>query len=187
MKANMAPGGQTTINLKKGEGYMKFKSVEKALMVTALILMVGTPLAFAHGGWDGYDGNRGPRMGYQGGPMMGPGGGFGQRMGGYGRANALTEEEAAKLEPIREKFLKDTEPLRLQLNEKRFLLQQELSKQNPDAEKAAQLQTELSTLRGEFAQKALAHRLEVRSLFPEKSFGPGIGRGFGRGAGRGCW
>jgi Spy/CpxP family protein refolding chaperone len=169
---------------------MKFKRTMKTALFTAMVLMVGTAVAFAHGGWGGGRGEgRGPMMNYQGDPTMGPGGN-GPFMRGYGGQNRLTEEEMAKLEPIREKFLAETEALRLNINEKQFALSQEMIKQSPDEKKALQLQKELSELRSQFQQKAFAHRLEVRKLLPEKNFGPGMGRGYGRGkGGRGgfCW
>jgi Spy/CpxP family protein refolding chaperone len=169
---------------------MKIRRVQKTIIITTAIFMVATTAAFAQGGWV-YDGrHKGPMMGYQCRPMMdqrgcpltGPGN-YGARRGADARPNALSEAEIAKLEPVREKFHNETESLRLNLNEKRFALNQEMSKRNPDAQKAAQLQKELSALKADFAQKALQHRLEVRQLLPERSFGPGAGRGMPRGAG----
>lgn len=169
---------------------MKFKRTLKTTLIAAMALIVGTAVAFAHGGWGGGRGSgRGPMMNYQGGPMTGPET-YGPSMRGYGGPNRLTEEEMAKLEPIREKFLAETEELRLNINEKQFALRQEMIKKNPDEKKAVQLQKELSELRGQFEQKAFEHRLEIRKLLPEKSFGPGMGRGYGWGkGGRGgfCW
>lgn len=169
---------------------MKFKGTLRTTLIAGLVLMVGTAVAFAHGGWGGgRGGGRGPMMNCQDDPTMGPSG-YGPYVRGYGGPNRLTEEELAKLEPIREKFLAKTEELRLNINEKQFALRQEMIKKNPDEKKAVQLQKELSELRGQFEQKAFEHRLEIRKLLPERSFGPGMGGGYGWGkGGRGgfCW
>lgn len=171
---------------------MKSALARKSVIITVVVLLVGSTAAFAHGGWGGYGGHmRGPygrhMMDWDNdGPMMGPGygPGHGPGMRGNGRWAALSEEDAAKLAEVREKFFAETEPLRHQISEKRFALRNEMVKENPDANKAAELQKELSTLEAQFDQKALAHRLEVRKLLPEKSFGRGYGRGPGGGY---CW
>jgi len=172
---------------------MKSTLARKSVIITAVVLLIGSAAAFAHGGWGG--GYGGHMMGPYGrhmmdwddeGPAMGPGygPGYGPGMRGYGRGAALSEEDAAKLAEVRDKFFAETETLRNQIGEKRFALRNEMVKENPDANKAAELQKELSALETEFDQKALAHRLEVRKLLPEKAFG----RGYGRGAGGGyCW
>ena len=177
---------------------MKARFFRKTMILTVITLLAGVPKAFAHGGWGGYGGDRGPMMNYRGGgPMMGPGGyGPGMRGYGYDRPYGLSEEDVAKVAPLREKFLKDTEALRLKINEKAFALRQEMTKATPDEKSATKLQQELSDLRGELGEKALAHRLEVQKVLPDKAFGPGYGRNMGRGAmgrgpGRGaggyCW
>lgn len=173
---------------------MKLTFARKSFIITAALLMIGSGAAFAHGGWGG--GYGGHMMGPYGrhmmnwddyGPGMGPGygPGYGPGMRGNGRWGALSEEDAAKMAEVREKFFTETEALRNQISEKRFALRNEMVKETPDANKAAQLQKELSALETEFDQKALAHRLEVRKLLPERSFGRGYGRGP---AGGGyCW
>jgi len=167
------------------------------------VLLVGAAVAFAHGG--GYGGGPmmgyggGPMMGYGGGPMMGYGGGhmmgyggghmmgygYGPQMRGFGYGANLSAEQAAKLDQVREKFFKETRALREEMDEKRFALRREFNKDDPDSAKVAKLQKELSQLEGEFDQKAVQHRLEMRQLLPENS-GP-RGYGYGPGAGGYCW
>lgn len=179
---------------------MNVKLGKKTLIISAVILLSGAALAFAHGGYGrGYDGDDGygygshmrgwgggHMMGYGPGPMM-RGDGYGPHMRGYGYGYGadLSKEDAAKLDDAREKFYNDTKALREQIEEKRIDLGQELRKEEPDTAKAATLQKELSKLETEFDQKALTHRLEMRKLLPENFAGPRFGRGPGYG-GR-CW
>jgi zinc resistance-associated protein len=176
---------------------MNGKLAKRTLIISAVILLSGAALAFAHGGYGrGYDGDGhgygghmrgwggGHMMGYGQGPMM-RGDGYGPHMRGYGYGNALSREDADKLDAAREKFFDETKALREQIEEKRIDLGQEMRKEEPDAAKAATLQKELSKLETEFDQKALAHRLEMRRLLPENFEGRGYGRGPGYG-GR-CW
>jgi len=87
-----------------------------------------------------WDGGSGHMMG----PMMGSGWNHGN--GYYGD---LTAEQISKLDQRRLEFFKATEGLRRQLYEKEVVLQAELTKENPDNGKAAQLQSEVSKLRSE--------------------------------------
>jgi zinc resistance-associated protein len=177
---------------------MTSKLTRKSLLVAAILLIAGVAIAFAHGGrggYGGYMGGSGNHMKGYGGHMMDDNG-YGPHMRGdrrgYGRN--LSEEDAAKLEQERKQFFEQTRPLREQMDEKAQALRQEMNQENPDKAKLSQLQQELSELRGQFDQKRIEHRLEVRKILPEGAAGPGSGhgRGFGRGAGRGngggyCW
>lgn len=172
---------------------MKSKLTRKSLLVAAILLIAGVAIAFAHGGRGNYDGYGG-HMGGSGNHMRGYGGhmmddGYGPGMRGY-YGNNLSEEDAAKLEQEREKFFEQTRALREQMDEKAQALRQEMNQENPDKAKLSQLQQELSDLRGQFDQKKIEHRLEVRNILPEGAVGPGsgTGRGAGRGYGGGyCW
>ena len=165
---------------------MRSKLTPKTLIISAVLLLAGAAIVFAQGGYGrggygghmmGYDSEHGP--GYGMGPgMMGHGQGYGPHGRGYG-AN-LTDEERAKLDAAREKFFEQTEALRDQIEDKRFALQAEMRKDNPDTGKVTTLRKELSQLEGEFDQKAIVHQLEVRKMLPEKAR-----RGFGRGYGGG--
>jgi len=162
----------------------------KSIFGLAAVLILGiATIAFAHGGW----GNGGGYMmgpGY-GGRMMGPGYG-GHMMGwdsdgrsyhrGSGAWGNLSNEDAAKLNASQDKFYQDTEPLRDQIADKEAALNNEMKKDNPDKDKIFTLQKEISALKSDFDQKAIAHQLEVRKLLPDNYRGSGYGYGGGY-----CW
>jgi len=163
---------------------------KKSIFGLAAVLTLGlAAVAFAHGGWGYGGGMMGP--GYGGGYMMGPGYG-GHMMGwdaddgpngrGYCSRGNLSDEDAAKLNASQEKFYQDTRGLRDRIDEKELALRSEMNKDNPDQVKVYDLQKEISSLRADFDQKALAHQLEVRKLLPDNFRGSGYG--YGRGY---CW
>lgn len=162
---------------------MKTKRNSKTLIITAIVLMVGASIAFAHGGYGRYGGHM---KGYEGGQMMGPGYDNRGRGPGPGYGADLSDEEIAKLDAARDKFFEETRSLRNQIEEKRLALRSEMVNEDPDSDKVAQLQSELSKAESEFDQIAVQHRLEMRKLFPENARGRGMGRGYGRGGGY-CW
>jgi Spy/CpxP family protein refolding chaperone len=170
---------------------MKTTHTTKTIVIAAVVLMAGATFAFAHGGWgnNGY-GNNGHMMGpgYSGhmmgpgygGHMMGPGGGRGYHRGDSG----LSDEARAKIDAARDKFYDETRSLRRDIDDKAYDLNKEMDKENPDANKVAELQKQLSKLETEFDQKAVQHRLEMRKLLPEDAQGSGRGY-YGRGGN--CW
>lgn len=174
---------------------MHIKQVRKVIIIGAVVLLAGAVVAFAHDG-RGWGGWGGPMMGYGSGYGMGPGMmgygsgyGMGPGMMGYGqgygrRFNNLSDEDQAKLDAARDKFLESTAKLREQIEQKQFALAEQWRKENPDAAKITALQKDLSKLEGEFDVKMVAHRLEMRKLLPEN-----MQRGYGRGYGGGgyCW
>jgi zinc resistance-associated protein len=176
---------------------MQNKRIPKSILWSAIMLFATVAIAFAHGGDYGYGGyGMGPgMMGYGGysGYGMGPGmmgyGGYGGHMG-YGPGpdrgynTNLSDAQRAKLDAAREAFFNDTRQLRDQIQEKRYSLNSELNKDNPDSAKVAQLQKELSQLDSEFDQKRIAYQLEVRKLLPENNVRSGFGPGYGNGY---CW
>ena len=169
---------------------MKSKLTPKTLIISAVLLLAGAAVVFAHGGY-GRGGYGGHMMGYGPGYGMGPGmmgNGPGHRGEGRGYGADLTEEQQAKLDDAREKFFTETEDLRDRIQEKRFALGGEMRKETPDSGKVVDLQKEISKLEGQFDQKAIQHQLEVRKMLPEKARS-GYGRGYGRGYGGGgyCW
>ena len=108
------------------------------------------------------------------------------RDGGW--ANNLTEEQKTAIDNARDQFRKETEPLRVQIQEKRAALRDALNAETPDKAQVVELQKELSALEGEFDQMAVQHRLEMRKLLPDDSAGRGFGRRGDRGFGPGyCW
>jgi Spy/CpxP family protein refolding chaperone len=96
---------------------------------------------------------------------------------GFGYWGDLSEEDIQKLEKERTDFFEDTKNLRAKIYQKRLELRSELAKENPDAKKAAELQTEISKMKAEFDQKRLNHFLNIRKINPD------MGRGFGGGYG----
>lgn len=163
------------------------KRTNGAIWVVAVISIIGLAgLAFAHGGGYGSGmmggGMMGPGMmgdGYgHGYGMMNQGRGYGQHMGDYGYGN-LSREQADRLEKARESFSDNTRQLRNDIRDKQFALNDELNKSDPDVAKVGQLQKELSELKSDYDQKALAFELETRKILPEGSGGRGFGPGYG--------
>jgi hypothetical protein len=165
------------------------KTNMKAIIGMAAVLILAiAAFAYAQGGYgrymDGYDGHMmGP--GY-GGHMMGYDDDYGPYMRGYDNWDNLSDKDTAKLDAAHEKFLKATQDLRSQIDEKQFALQKELDKNNPDKGKVLEMQKALSGLKAEFDQKALTHQLEVNKLRPERSVRDFYGEGYGHGHGGYC-
>jgi hypothetical protein len=145
-------------------------------------------------GMMGYGGGYGPgMMGYGGGygpGMMGYGGGYGPGMMGYGPGYGhmrgyygpngygnLSQEDAAKLQQSQDQFFDQTRDLRHSIRDKRFALNDEIQKPDPDRAKVVDLQKQLSQLESQFDQKAVDHQLELRKEFPQGTYGGGYGRG----------
>ena len=117
----------------------------------------------------------------------------------YGYNRNLTDEQQKALDQERQAFLNATESLRQDLYAKNLELRSELAKDNPDAQKAAALQKEISKLESELDQKQLDFMLNARKVAPDAGRGymmggrggmMGYGPGYGYGAGpRGgyCW
>lgn len=183
--------------LNEGKKKMKTNLTKKSLIIGAALLLMGAAIAFAGGGYRGGDGYGGHMMGYGSGYGMGPGMmgngyGMGPGMMGYGPGydnngrgygDNLSAEQRTKLDAAQEKFFAETHDLRNKIEDQRDALQEELSKDNPDAAKVGNLQKELSTLQAEFDQKAVQHQIEVRKVLPENF----SGRGYGQGYGSNCW
>jgi Spy/CpxP family protein refolding chaperone len=153
--------------------------------------------ATSFAGWG--KGHRG--YGYHMGPGYGMHRGWSDRPGGFGGQryqSDLSEEDIARLENERQAFFDATSGLRENLYQKELELRSELAKAEPDAEKAAGLQKEISNLESELDQKRLEHRIKMRKAFPRfgagnYGYGPrgrGMGRGMYGGGGYGpgsCW
>lgn len=119
---------------------------------------------------------------YRGGQQKGPGHGQGHP----GAAANLSDKDMERMEAERAAFYKETKDLRFRIEDKEWELGRELRADKPDAKKAMAVQKELSDLSGQMDQKVLAHRLKMRTLFPDFSgFGGGEGRGCGKGGMRG--
>ena len=104
---------------------------------------------------------------------------YGAKGSDYG--NRLSDAQIEKLEQERRAFIEATDNLRNDIYVKELELRSEMAKNTPNAQKVLGLQKELSNLRSEFAQKKIAHMLNMKEINPD------MGRGFyGRGyAGRG--
>ncbi len=178
----------------------------KIIAVLAVVAFVGFgSYAFAdRGGGYGHrgSGHQGYGMGSghqgygMGSGMMGYG--MGSGMMGYGQRGYrddyssdrgyegdLHRDEIRQLEEANEAFYKDTEKLRDDLYDKEVDLSRELAGKNPDKQKAATLQKEISKLRSKLDQKRINHLIETRKIAPNA--GRGWMRGYGSRGGEYCW
>lgn len=176
---------------------MKFNRTAKIFTVLAVVSVFAIA-ATAFAGWgrghwgDGYH-HMGPAYGMHRGWAAGP-----QGYGYQGYSDNLSDEEIAKLNKERQAYFEATEELREQLYQKELELRSELAKPEPDAQKAAGLQKDISELEARLNQKHLDHRIRMQKEFPRfgyrgygyGSMGRGMGRGMYGGGGYGpgsCW
>jgi Spy/CpxP family protein refolding chaperone len=166
-----------------------------ALVATvAMALGPGFGPGFGPGAGPGFGPGSGPGFGQGFGPGAGPG--SGPRFGGPGSEIPpipnLTAEQSAKIQSLREAFLKDTEPLQKALAQDQIEMRNLWVAQNPDKSAITAKQKEISTLQSQLQEKATNMGLEIRKVFtPEQlaqmpafnqgaGFGPGFARrGFG--------
>ena len=110
----------------------------------------------------------------------------------------LTAEQKARVDSLREAFLKDIKPLQDGLYSKQGDIKLLWLERNPDQAKIAAAQKDIRALRDQLQDKALNHRFAVlNTLTPEqqdtlrnyspmgRGFGPTMGRGPGHGRGMG--
>ena len=153
---------------------MKMNNFAKGITVLAIAGIVGfTATSFA--GWGrGGGGNCG-----------GQGSGWSQRgVAPSGYQGNLNDEQITRLDKERQAFFEETRNLRENLYQKELELRSELAKEDPDVQKAAGLQAEISELTAQLDQKRIDHRIKLQKDNPEFFAGRGYGRG-GRGMGRG--
>jgi len=109
---------------------------------------------------------------------------------GYGHVRGdLSEDQIRKLDKERNAFYEATEDLRQEIYGKELELRTELSRTNPDAEKAASLQKEISKLEDRFNQKQVDHMIAVKKINPNAGRGL-MERGpmeYGSSYGGSCW
>jgi Spy/CpxP family protein refolding chaperone len=86
-------------------------------------------------------------------------------MGAMGRMG-VSSEDMQKIRGMCAKFFKDTLTLRQDIQSKKLALESELVKAAPNAKSAMTLQTELSNLKAQMAQKRLAHLLQIKKIAP---------------------
>ncbi len=157
------------------------KSIQGFLIIAAVISLAG--LAFANGGGmmgggdgmgpgmmgNGYGNSYGNTFG-----MMNQGNqNYGRNMGNnaYG---ALSRQDTARLQQARSNFEQNTRLLRSDIQNKQVALKSALSKTEPDAARISRLQSEISQLRAEYDQKALALELETRRILPNGGAGQNL-------------
>jgi zinc resistance-associated protein len=146
------------------------KNLKTIFLLTLVVSLVGTTSALA---WDG----------------MGGGKGHGRKAKSWMLMN-LTPEQAGQVFDLRQKFMTDTAELRKSMMVKRVELAQLWKAEKPNDQAILAKVKELSALKGQFMEKAVAQRLAMRKIAPEAMgscpmFGPGMGPGSRRGPGKG--
>jgi Spy/CpxP family protein refolding chaperone len=104
----------------------------------------------------------------------------------WARQLNLTEEQTAKLQALRESYLRETLVWRDSLVIKRFDLRDLLRDPQSDPNQVLAKQREISDLESKIQERAVLHQLEMRKvLTPEqiKLLPPGVGFGGFRGQG----
>ncbi|MEJ2071145.1 MAG: Spy/CpxP family protein refolding chaperone [Syntrophobacterales bacterium] len=144
------------------------KNLKTILLLTLVVGLVGSTSAFAFKG----------------------GGPWGRSWGRHGFFMNLTPEQAGQIFDLRQKFMNDTAELRKNMMIKCAELAQLWKAEKPDEKAIMAKVKELSALRTQFMQKAVAKRLAMRKIVPQAwgpfpGFGPGMGHGFGPGMGPG--
>lgn len=123
------------------------------------------------------------------GPGFGPwfGRGFGGPVNGVPPISDLTAEQSAQIQPLRDGFLKEIDPLRKDLFTKGTELRTLWSSPNPDATAVTAKQKEILDLQSKLQEKATTLGLEIRKVLTPKqlaqlpafsqdrTFGPGAG------------
>jgi len=155
----------------------------KSIMVLSIIAILAFG-AYAFADWGMGYGNHGRGHYDQGMHQRGwEGSGYGHMMGD------LSEEQIKKLDKERNAFYKATEDLRQEIYQKELELRSELSKANPDAEKAASLQKNISKLEARLNQKQIDHMIAVKKINPNagRGFMERGPRGYGSSYRGSCW
>jgi zinc resistance-associated protein len=176
--------------LQNGGQKMNFNKTTKIMMILVIAAVLGIGVTSFAGWGRGYWGS-----GYHMGAGYGMHRGWGY--GGQGYPSDLSDEEIARLDKERQDFYEATANLRETLYQKELELRSELAKPEPDAQKAAALQKEISDLESQLDQKRVEHRIKMQKENPgffaggERGYrrgGPGMGMGRGfYGRGGGCW
>jgi Spy/CpxP family protein refolding chaperone len=144
--------------------------VVRQFSLNLFLLLIISTSAFGQGAWEG----KGP-----GGPwgkgqefrerkgMMGPM--HGSMMGDWAQRLNLTEEQTARLQKLRESYLRDTLVLRNELVIKRFDLKDLLANLQADPNQVLAKQREISGLESKLQERTVLYQLETRKvLTPEQ-------------------
>jgi zinc resistance-associated protein len=171
------------------------KIMKKTLTILGALLLVAAvayPVLAWGPGWGGM--HRDTGWGYGPGYCWNNGVGY-----GYG---GLSQEQATKLDQLRQNFYNNTAEIRNELWTKTRELNSELNSANPDRNRITALQNDINNLRSKMAQKRLDFDLKARKIAPNadtaQGYGPGSGQGmmgYGRGGyghmggygGAPCW
>lgn len=108
----------------------------------------------------------------------------------YGKLN-LTADQKARMETLRNTFLRDIKPFQDQMFSKRGDLKLLWLQANPDKEKILAVQKNIRSIRDQIQDKAIAHRVDAYNILtPEqqekvKAFAGGQGPGHGMWGGMG--
>jgi zinc resistance-associated protein len=166
---------------------MKNINSNKVIALLAVVAIIGFgSYAFAYWG-DGYGYGHHGWMHY--GPGM-MGYGYGAPSGpGYGYPGNLSDEQITALQKEQNDFYRATEKIRQDIYTKQLALQNELAGQNPDTQKASELQKEISELQGKLDQQRIDYAIKMRKISPDA--GPGFTGGYYMGngypSGGYCW
>ncbi len=155
---------------------MKMNNFVKLVIILAITGIVGFA-ATSFAGW-----GRGGGGNCQG---LGSGWGHSEFAPADCRAN-LNDEQMAQLDENRRAFFEETRHLRENLYQKELELRSELAKADPDAQRAGDLQADISNLTAQLDQKRIAHRIKMKKENPKFFAGRGYGKG-GHGMGRGSY
>ena len=129
-----------------------------AILAFGAYAFAGWGMGYGHHGWD-RDGQGMHNRGWE-------GSGYGYMM------EDLSEEQIRKLDKERNAFYEATEGLRQDIYGKETELRNELSRENPDAKKAASIQKDISKLEAKLNQKQIDHMIAAKKI------NPNAGRGF---------
>ena len=97
--------------------------------------------------------------------------------GQYNNNTTLNSKQQKQLDDLNQKFFNETRSLRDKLWSKSAELNPLLSETNPDTDKVARLQKEISDLRARLDEKSINHDTEARKIAPDTRFGNGYGHG----------
>lgn len=137
---------------------MNYMSFIKSVLILSTIVFLGFTVPASADGGMGY--------GHQGWMHQG------WASPGFDAWSNLSEEEFKKLYEERNVVFEETKKLRQRLYAKELDLRSILARENPDAQKAARLQKEISELEAQLDQKRLGHLIKMRKISPY------AGRGF---------
>lgn len=161
---------------------MSNTNIKKGLMVLVVVAVIGFgAYAFAH---------MGAGFGHQG--WMHSGGGmhhYGYGTPGFGYPGDLSDEERNDLDNERKAFFQSTEDLRGDIYSKQLELQSELAKDQPDNQKALELQNKISELKAKLDQKHLGHMMKMSKITPHvgREFMGRYHMGYGNAYSDSCW